>query len=284
MHKPVGLPKKLADLNRTAIMGVLNVTPDSFSDGGLYATTDLAIKHGLELVRQGADIVDVGGESTRPGAQRVTLDEELSRVIPVIEKLVEAGVSVSVDTMRSHVAEQALTAGAHLINDVSAGLADEDMFGVVKESNVPYIMMHWRAHSIEMNEKTEYTNVVTEVIDELKVRVDSAVSAGISPDRLVLDPGIGFAKLPEQNWPILRHIDEFMAEGFPTLIGVSRKRFIGELLADASGPREVDSRDYATTALTTLLAQANLWAIRVHNVQAAHDAIAVVEALRNVHE
>jgi dihydropteroate synthase len=284
MNKPAGLPDQLAQLNHTAIMGVLNVTPDSFSDGGLYDTTSKAIAHGLELMRQGSDIIDVGGESTRPGASRVSHDEELSRVIPVVEGLVAQGASVSIDTMRAGVAEAAVQAGAILVNDVSGGLADEEMLKVVATLNVPYVMMHWRAHSTQMNSKSHYTDVVADVISELRSRIESATAAGIKPDHLVLDPGIGFAKLPEQNWPLLSNLPKLTKLGFPLLVGASRKRFLGELLADNSGPRNVQHRDFATTAITTVLAEQNVWAVRVHNVQAARDAVSVVQALRGSSE
>jgi len=284
MNKPAGLPDQLAQLNHTAIMGVLNVTPDSFSDGGLYDTTSKAITHGLELMRQGSDIIDVGGESTRPGASRVSHDEELSRVIPVVEGLVAQGASVSIDTMRAGVAEAAVQAGAILVNDVSGGLADEEMLKVVATLNVPYVMMHWRAHSTQMNSKSHYTDVVADVISELRSRIESATAAGIKPDHLVLDPGIGFAKLPEQNWPLLSNLPKLTKLGFPLLVGASRKRFLGELLADNSGPRDVQHRDFATTAITTVLAEQNVWAVRVHNVQAARDAVSVVQALRSSSE
>ena len=284
MNKPAGLPDQLAKRNRTAIMGVLNVTPDSFSDGGLYDTTSKAIAHGLELMGQGADIIDVGGESTRPGAHRVSGDEELSRVIPVIEGLVAQGTPVSIDTMRAHVAQTAVHSGAVLVNDVSGGLADTEMLKVVATLNVPYVMMHWRAHSTEMNSKSQYTDVVAEVISELCARIEAAIDAGIAPEHIVLDPGIGFAKLPEHNWPILSNLHKLSELGFPLLVGASRKRFLGELLTDNSGPRDVQHRDFATTAITTVLAEQHVWAVRVHNVQAAHDAVSVVQALRGSSE
>ena len=284
MYKPAGLPDQLAKLNRTAIMGVLNVTPDSFSDGGLYDTTSKAIAHGLELMEQSTDIIDVGGESTRPGANRVSEDEELSRVIPVIEGLVAQGACVSIDTMRAHVAQSAVQAGAILVNDVSGGLADTEMLKVVATLNVPYVMMHWRAHSTEMNSKSQYTDVVSDVVSELRSRIESATVAGIKPDHIVLDPGIGFAKLPEHNWLLLSNLPKLTELSFPLLVGASRKRFLGELLADNSGPRDVQHRDFATTAITTVLAEQHVWAVRVHNVQAAHDAVSVVQALRGSSE
>ena len=278
--KPAGLPKTLAQLNHSAVMGILNVTPDSFSDGGLHLETGAAVAHGIEMVKQGADIVDVGGESTRPGAQRISADEELQRVIPVVERLVNEGIIVSVDTMRATVAQQAIQAGAHLINDVSGGLADEDMFQVVSEAKIPYIMMHWRGHSNEMQNKTKYEDVVSDVIAELHARVQAALEAGIAQSQIVIDPGIGFSKTSAQNWSLLRNLEKFGEVQLPVLVGVSRKRFLGELLAGPDGERDVENRDNATTAITTLLAHDQIWAVRVHNVQAACDAISVVEAMR----
>lgn len=280
MSHPHGLPQNLVELSRTLVMGVVNVTPDSFSDGGRFDTTTNAIEHGLKLAQDGADIVDIGGESTRPGAQRVTLEQELDRVIPVVAELVANSVVVSVDTMRAEVAEQAIAAGARIINDVSGGQADPEMFAVIAQAQVPYIMMHWRAHSTEMANKANYQDVVQEVKDELASQLAKATDAGIAKTRIVLDPGLGFAKTPEQNWPILRNISEFAELDLPLLIGASRKRFLGELLASTDGPRDVTGREAATTAVTTLLAQQRVWAVRVHDVIAARDAIAVVEKLR----
>lgn len=280
MAHPHGLPPQLAQLTRTLVMGVVNVTPDSFSDGGRFDTTTNAINHGLELARDGADIVDIGGESTRPGAQRVTLEEEIERVIPVVRELVANSVVVSVDTMRAQVAHQAIDAGAHLINDVSGGLADAAMHSAIAEAQVPYIMMHWRGHSQHMAEKANYHDVVQDVKAELAAQFAKAIEAGIVADRIVLDPGLGFAKTPEQNWPILKHISDFSALGQPLLVGASRKRFLGDLLSSNDQPRDVSARESATTAVTTLLADKGIWAVRVHDVLAARDAIAVVEKLR----
>jgi len=280
MLHPLGLPAQLAQLTRTLVMGVVNVTPDSFSDGGQFDTATNAIKHGLELARDGADIVDVGGESTRPGAQRVTLQEELERVIPVVQELVANSVVVSVDTMRAQVAQQAIDAGAQLINDVSGGLADAAMYSVIAASQVPYIMMHWRGHSQDMTEKANYLDVVQEVKEELAAQFAKATEAGIAAERIVLDPGLGFAKTPEQNWPILKNISDFSILGQPLLVGASRKRFLGELLSSNGQPREVAEREVATIAVTTLLADKGIWAVRVHDVLAARDAIAVVEKLK----
>jgi dihydropteroate synthase len=279
MSHPHGLPPHLAELTRTLVMGVVNVTPDSFSDGGQFDTTTSAVHHGLKLAEDGADIVDVGGESTRPGAQRVTLDEELDRVLPVVQELVANSVVVSVDTMRAEVAHQAIAAGAQIINDVSGGQADTEMFSVIGQSQVPYVMMHWRGHSAQMANQSDYLDVVSEVKAELGMQLAKATEAGISTQRIVLDPGLGFAKTPEQNWPILKHISDLDDLGHPLLVGASRKRFLGELLAVGNQLRDVAAREAATTAVTTLLATHGVWAVRVHDVTAARDAIAVVEKL-----
>ena len=261
-------------------MGVLNVTPDSFSDGGLFDTTSAAIKHGRELAAHGADIVDVGGESTRPGAHRVTAAEEIARVVPVITELVAADVVVSVDTMRAEVAQAAVAAGAHIVNDVSGGLADPDMVHAVAHMRVPYIAMHWRGFSDRMDELAVYNDVVGEVVSELAERAATAVSAGISPDRLVIDPGIGFAKTAEHNWALLQRLDALAGLGLPVLLGASRKRFLGSLLASSDGtPRDVAQREDATTAITAIAAYAGVWAVRVHEPRAAADAVRVAAAL-----
>ena len=280
MLRPAGLPSQISALERTAVFGVLNVTPDSFSDGGMHSSTIDAVTHGLALMQQGADVIDVGGESTRPGAERVSEDEELARVIPVIKELVNNGATVSIDTMRSQVAREAVQSGAQIVNDVSGGLADANMFKVVAELQVPYILMHWRGHSTEMEKLSRYQDVTVEVISELQTRIQTAEDAGINLDYLVVDPGIGFAKNSEHNWSLLKNLEQFQNLNCPLLIGASRKRFIGELLADEQGPRDVLNRDFASTALTTVLAERNVWAVRVHQVQAARDAIAVIEALR----
>ena len=280
MLRPAGLPSQISALERTAVFGVLNVTPDSFSDGGMHSSTIDAVTHGLALMQQGADVIDVGGESTRPGAERVSEDEELARVIPVIKELVNNGATVSIDTMRSQVARAAVQSGAQIVNDVSGGLADANMFKVVAELQVPYILMHWRGHSTEMEKLSRYQDVTVEVISELQTRIQTAEDAGINLDYLVVDPGIGFAKNSEHNWSLLKNLNQFQNLNCPLLIGASRKRFIGELLADEQGPRDVLNRDFASTALTTVLAERNVWAVRVHQVQAARDAIAVIEALR----
>lgn len=279
--RPAGLPPHLATLNRTAVMGVLNVTPDSFSDGGKFENRDVAIAHGLFMAANGADIVDVGGESTRPGAERISLDEEISRVIPVIEALVASKVVVSIDTMRAEVARAAIEAGASLINDVSGGKADPTMFEYIAKIDVPYILMHWRGHSTEMNSLTDYTNVVTDVRDEIDDQLFDVFHSGVASDRVAIDPGIGFAKTVDQNWPVLKHLETLEELGQPILIGASRKKFLGELLAENGIPRDVEGRESATTAITTLMAQRNVWAVRVHDVRTSRDAVEVVRRMRD---
>jgi dihydropteroate synthase len=266
-------------------MGVVNVTPDSFSDGGAWYGADAAIAHGLDLVAQGADIVDVGGESTRPGAQRIDADEELRRVGPVITGLVSAGVPVSVDTMRARVAGFALEAGAHLVNDVSGGLADPDMLRLVADAGVPYVVVHWRGHSGDMYARAVYHDVLTEVRDELARRVDEVTKAGVALDHVVIDPGLGFGKRPEHNWPLLAGLaDVAVLRGhrFPVLIGASRKRFIGRLLAGPDGEhRPFSGSDDATVATTALAAAAGAWCVRVHKVPPNADAVRVAAAWRS---
>lgn len=265
----------------TRVMGILNVTPDSFSDGGDWFDHGAAIAHGLEMVARGADLVDVGGESTRPGIARTSAEEELRRVLPVVRALADRGVAVSVDTMRAEVAEATVGAGAALINDVSGGLADPEMLPVVARAGVPLVAMHWRAHSTTMQDLAHYDDVVGEVCAELGERVEAALAAGIARDALVLDPGIGFAKTADHNWELLRHLDRLEALGLPVLVGVSRKRFLGVLLADEDGDeRPPKGRDAATAAITTLCARRRVWAVRTHSVRAQRDAVAVVERLR----
>lgn len=260
-------------------MGVLNVTPDSFSDGGRYLSVDDAVSHGLSLWRRGADLIDVGGESTRPGAERVAAEVETARVVPVIRQLTESGVAVSVDTTRALVADAALSAGAVIVNDVSGGLADPDMAKVVAASGVPWILMHWRGHSKNMNALASYTDVVADVRDELSVMVDAALAAGVSADALVLDPGLGFAKRREHDWALLHGLGDLIAMGFPVLVGASRKRFLGALLADENGePRPPDGREVATAAVSALAAAAGAWGVRVHDVDQSLDAVAVATA------
>jgi dihydropteroate synthase len=266
-------------------MGVVNVTPDSFSDGGQWYGADAAIAHGLELIEQGADIVDVGGESTRPGAQRISEEEELRRVGPVITGLVGAGVPVSIDTMRARVAEFALETGVHLVNDVSGGLADPEMPRLVAAAGACYVVMHWRGHSRDMYSRAVYTDVVAEVRDELSRRVDAVVAAGVDPARIVIDPGLGFGKRAEHNWPLLTHLAEVavLDRGtFPVLVGASRKGFLGKLLADPDGkPRPFADCDGATGAITALAAVGGAWCVRVHQVPLNADAVRVAAAWRS---
>ncbi|MCA2183877.1 dihydropteroate synthase [Nonomuraea cavernae] len=260
-------------------MGVVNVTPDSFSDGGEWFDETVAIQHGLDLVAQGADIVDVGGESTRPGAARVPLDEELARVVPVIRALSAEGVAVSVDTMRAEVARAAVAVGARLVNDVSGGLADPAMPRVVAATGVPYVVMHWRGHSHDMDSRAVYTDVVTEVREELAKRVDLVLAEGVSEDQIVIDPGLGFAKNAAHNWALLAGASQLAELGYPLLIGASRKRFLGRLLADADGsPRPFGRSDDATVAVTALAAHAGAWCVRVHQVGPNADAVRVAAA------
>ena len=264
------------------LMGVVNVTPDSFSDGGRWLQADAAIAHGRDLVAQGADIIDIGGESTRPGATRPLVSEELDRVVPVISALAAEGATVSVDTMRAEVAEAAIAAGAGIVNDVSGGLADPRMYDVVAATGTTYVAMHWRAHSHHMRDFAVYDGpggVVTAVRDELAARVDALLAAGVERDRIVLDPGLGFAKRPEHNWQLLRDLGPVRALGFPLLVGASRKSFLGTLLASGGQPRPVGEREHANTALTVLLAQQGVWGVRVHDVLAARDALRVLERL-----
>ncbi|MFI5780007.1 dihydropteroate synthase [Nocardia sp. NPDC051570] len=263
-------------------MGVVNVTSDSFSDGGRYLDPALAVAHGIALHAAGADIVDVGGESTRPGAVRIDPETEAARVVPVIRELVAAGVPTSVDTMRAPVAEAAVAAGASVVNDVSGGRADPDMVKVVAAVEVPWILMHWRAGADyrHTGPADRYDDVVTEVLDELSMQVDLAMAAGVHPDRLVLDPGLGFAKNAEHNWALLGALPELTARGLPILIGASRKRFLGSLLADERGPRPPDGRETATATISALAARHGAWGVRVHDVRASVDAIAVADAWR----
>lgn len=273
---PAPLPGALTGLDRTLVMGVVNVTPDSFSDGGLWFDADRAVAHGLELLAQGADLLDVGGESTRPGAARVPEDEELRRVLPVVRALVAGGADVSVDTTRPRVALAAVDAGAVVVNDVSGGLADEAMRRVVAETGVVYVAMHWRGHADVMDDLAVYDDVVTDVRDELARRLDELVAAGVAPEQVVLDPGLGFAKPGQDNWPLLAHLDVLAALGRPVLVGASRKRFLGHLLAGPDGvPAPPRDRDRATAAVSALAAAAGAWCVRVHDVPGSADAVRV---------
>ncbi len=275
---PAGLPAELLDRRRPLVMGVLNVTPDSFSDGGRFVDPELAVAAGVALMDQGADLVDVGGESTRPGAARVSVDEERRRVLPVVAGLCAAGVSVSVDTMRAELAVAAVSAGAVLVNDVSGGLADPEMLSAISGTTVPYVLMHWRGHGWHMDSRAEYQDVVTEVASELRQRLWACDEVGITRDRIVLDPGIGFAKRPEHNWALLRSLRDLRSLGQPLLVGASRKRFLGALLEDEAGPRPIPGREDATVAVTALCAAAGVWAVRVHAVRGSADAVRVAAA------
>jgi dihydropteroate synthase len=241
------------------VMGILNVTPDSFADGGRHNEFDAAVARGLAMIAEGVDIIDIGGESTRPGAERVSEEDELNRTIPVITELAKHGVRISIDTMRASTAGAAVKAGASIVNDVSGGLADSEMLATVAGLQVPYIAMHWRGQSKDMNSKAVYGDVVTEVIAELNERIDAASDAGIHRDKLIIDPGIGFAKDAEHNWAIIDSIDRFVAMGYPVLVGASRKRFLG-----GDSP---DEREQATIELTKRLGTTGVWAVRVHSVK-----------------
>jgi dihydropteroate synthase len=266
-------------LDRCLVMGVVNVTPDSFSDGGEWFEPAAAIKHGRELLAEGADLLDVGGESTRPGAVRPSPEEEIRRVLPVIETLAAEGAIISVDTMRASVAELMLDAGATMINDVSGGQADPDMLALVAERGTPYLCMHWRGHSADMQNRAEYDDVVAEVIAELAERLDVLRQAGIDLNRVALDPGLGFAKNSNHNWEILRRLREFAVLERPLLIGASRKTFLGRLLADeqTGEPRPAVRRDDASVAVTALAAAAGAWCVRAHAVAPNADAVRVAK-------
>ncbi len=273
---PAGLPDVLRDLDRTVVMGVLNVTPDSFSDGGRYLAQDAAIAHGLALAAAGADIVDVGGESTRPGAERISPDEERGRVLPVVTALAAAGVPVSIDTMRASVAIAALERGAVLVNDVSGGIADPAMLPLVAERRCTYVVMHWRGPSAVMEQLTQYDDVVRDVRAELAERLNAAVTAGVDPAFVVLDPGLGFAKEGHHNWRLLAELDVLAGLGRPLLVGASRKRFLGTLLAGPDGePPPTADRDAATAAVSGLAAAAGVWCVRVHEPAGSLDAVRV---------
>lgn len=261
-------------------MGVLNVTDDSFSDGGQFLDRDRAVEHGLALVAAGAAIVDVGGESTRPGAVRVDATTETNRIVPVVAALAAEGVTVSIDTMHAAVARAALENGAAIVNDVSGGLADPDMAPLLADAKVPWVLMHWRSVSAEApHEVPAYTDVIAAVRDELLRSVDAAVAAGVDADRIVIDPGLGFAKTAEHNWQLLRALPAFVGTGIPVLVGASRKRFLGTLLAGPDGaPRPPDGRETATAVISVLAAQFGAWGVRVHDVRASVDALMVLEA------
>ncbi|WP_309053306.1 dihydropteroate synthase [Streptomyces sp.] len=275
-----GTARGLPEWDRCAVMGVVNVTPDSFSDGGRWFDTTAAVKHGLDLVAEGADLVDVGGESTRPGATRVDEDEELRRVIPVVRGLTAEGVTVSVDTMRATVAARAVDAGATLVNDVSGGLADPRMVPTVAAAEVPFVVMHWRGFSKDMNSLAVYDDVVAEVVDELRVRIEAVVDGGVHPDRLVVDPGLGFAKHAPHDLALVAHLPRLRALGHPLLVAASRKRFLGHVLArEGAAPPPARERDAATAAVSAIAAHEGAWAVRVHEVRATADAVRVARAV-----
>ena len=257
-------------------MGILNITPDSFADGGMHFRIEDALKRADEMIAEGVDIIDIGGESTKPGAERITEDEERKRVIPVISELVKKEVALSIDTTRFNIAKEAIKLGVEYVNDVSGGLADEKMYKAIAENpKVQYIAMHWRVHSKNMQEHAKYADVVKEVKEELENRVESAIAAGVNPDQLIIDPGIGFSKLAEHNWELLRNLDRLALLGYPILIGASRKRFLGEL----TGSSSTEDREAASIAITAMVAKQNIWAVRTHSVKPHKDAIATVNSL-----
>ena len=247
------------------VMGILNVTPDSFADGGRHNDFEAAVNHGHQMLAEGVDIIDIGGESTKPGVERVSEEEELARVIPVIKELAKTGARISIDTMRASTARAAIKTGAQIINDVSGGLADSEMLPTAAQLGVPYIAMHWRGHSKDMNSRAVYGDVVKDVISELQERIDAALDAGIRQENLMIDPGIGFAKDAHHNWEIIDSIDEFVALGYPVLVGGSRKRFLG-----GDNP---DEREAATIELTKRLSTSGIWGVRVHSVKAHKDVL-----------
>lgn len=262
----------------TEIWGILNITPDSFSDGGRYHDVGRALSHAGDLRLQGASVIDVGGESTRPGSERVSVDEEKARVLTVIEALAESGVPVSIDTLNAETAVAAVRAGARFVNDVSGGLADPDMLTAVAESGADIVIGHWRGPSDDMYAQAEYTRAAREVAGELRTRIEAAAAAGIAPSRIVVDPGIGFAKAGAQNWDVLRGLDEITALGLRVLVGTSRKRFLADTIAAGDVTVTEERRDLATAVTSALAARAGAWAVRVHNVAATRDALAVTDA------
>jgi dihydropteroate synthase len=276
----LGLPDQLGQLDRTLVMGIINVTTDSFSDGGKHLDIDDAVRKAHTMMIEGADIIDIGGESTRPGAQRVSEQLERTRVIPLLREMVDLGAVVSVDTMRASIAEEAISVGALLINDVSGGLADPLMGEVIADARVPFIAMHWRGHADHMQSVSNYQNVANDVRDELAARIDGLLIQGVELEQIVVDPGIGFAKTPLHNWELLHNFKTLKDLGRPILMGASRKRFIGELLAIDGVDRPLDERDEATIALSALLAHAGAWGVRVHEVRGNRDAVDVVKAWR----
>jgi len=272
--------------HRVVVMGVVNVTDDSFSDGGRYRDPDRAVEHALALIAEGASIIDVGGESTRPGAVRVDAELETARVVPVIKELAAQGITVSVDTMHAAVAQAAVENGASIVNDVSGGRADPDMARVVAHAGVPWVLMHWRSVRADRpHDVPGYTDVVADVRAELLSAVDAAVGAGVGADKLIIDPGLGFAKAAQHNWALLHALPQLVATGIPVLVGASRKRFLGALLTTPdSTPRPPDGRETATAVVSALSALAGAWGVRVHDVRASVDALKVVEAWQHPSE
>jgi len=278
-RQPAGLSPTLAKLNRCLVVGVLNVTPDSFSDGGLFSDTNAAVKYAQDLIKNGADLIDVGGESTRPGASRITTMEEQKRVIPVIKELTSLGIITSIDTMNSETALVAVNAGAQMVNDVSGGLADENMHKCVADLNVPYVLMHWRGHSTVMDKLATYSDVVTEVVNEIQIQVDKAIKSGIDRNKIVIDPGLGFAKNPEQNWEILKKFNQLHHLNLPIYIGASRKRFLTDF-AIPRGSLEPKDRDIATSIISSYVSLNGAWAVRVHDVSANSAAVKIMNLVK----
>ena len=278
-RQPAGLSPTFAKLNRFLVVGVLNVTPDSFSDGGLFSDTNAAVKYAQDLIQNGADLIDVGGESTRPGASRITTLEEQKRVIPVIKELTSLGIITSIDTMSSETALVAVNAGAQMVNDVSGGLADENMHKCVADINVPYVLMHWRGHSTVMDNLATYSDVVTEVVNEIQIQVDNAIKSGIDRNKIVIDPGLGFAKNPEQNWEILKKFNELHQLNLPIYIGASRKRFLTDF-AIPRGSLEPKDRDIATSIISSYVSLNGAWAVRVHDVLANSAAVKIMNLVK----
>ena len=272
----LGLPEFLHHPKRTLVMGVINVTPDSFSDGGESLLTESAVLRGIQMIRDGVDIIDIGGESTRPGAPRISPEEEKARVLPVLRALSDYDTVLSIDTMRAEVAEEAIAAGASIVNDVSGGLADADMPRLIADVRVPYVVMHWRGFSDSMQKLAIYEATAKEIRHELADRVEKLTKAGVDIDQIILDPGLGFAKEPDHNWDVLQEIESFEKLKRPLLVGASRKRFLGTLLNDGERDRDVKGREAATVAVTTMLAERKVWGVRVHNVRDSRDAIEVV--------
>ena len=265
------------------VMGVVNVTDDSFSDGGRYLDPTRAVEHALALAAAGANIIDVGGESTRPGAVRIDAAVEIARILPVVKEIAAQGITVSIDTMHAAVARAALENGASIVNDVSGGRADPNMAPLVAEAAVPWVLMHWRSvRQDQPHEVPGYRDVVAEVLDELLAGVDAAVAAGIDHDKVIIDPGLGFAKTAHHNWALLRALPELVATGIPVLVGASRKRFLGTLLAGGDGtPRPPDGRETATAVISALAGLHGAWGVRVHDVCASVDALKVLDAWQN---